>query len=135
MATSFGEAFMTLLTAEPSVAAVMPGGIWPLVLPPDADLPAVRMTGASEVPIQTTEGPSTPEHRIQLDCYADTYTGAEDLHAAIFAFLCPPAPALPLRASVSGVTIAPRTLALVRRTFEATSKLFCVSADYFVWAG
>ncbi len=126
---------MALLSDNATVAALMPGGIWPLALPPDVDMPAVRMTGVSEVPLETTEGPSTPEHRLQLDCYADTYVGAEDLHAAIFAYLCPPPPAPPLRVTVQGVVIAPRKLALARRTYESTSKLFCVSADYFVWAG
>lgn len=71
--------------ANPGLAALQSGRIYPVQLPQAATLPASTYMIVSDVPAYSQDGLSSQTPRIQIDCYATTYLAVHALADAYVA--------------------------------------------------
>jgi len=82
------QSFRAILLASSGVAALVGTRINWGAHPQGQPLPAVVLTGISENDTHHMTGPTRLyEARVQVDCYADTYSGAKALSRAILTVL------------------------------------------------
>ncbi len=127
------EAIISLLESDAAVAAAAPGGVWPSVLPPAVEFPALRFLTVSDLAVMASDGPSgTHRVRMQLDAYGPTWPETSTLATAVFAALCPfPA----ARRVVGSVVIDGIVPELGRSGYETNTTLYSYSRDFIVWGG
>jgi hypothetical protein len=76
------------LTADAGITALAGTRVYPLIIPQDAPLPAIRYARITTFrPQVMSEETGTAEISMQLDSYATTYAGAKALGAAVRAAL------------------------------------------------
>lgn len=71
--TNVGEIIYALLTAAPSVTALVATRVYPNELPQGSELPAIVYTVVSDVPESSLDGSiesAVQGARVQVDCYA-----------------------------------------------------------------
>lgn len=69
-----------ILTASGGVTALVDQRISPLLRAQDEALPCITLTLVTTVPFNHLLGPpSLDENRVQVDCWAETYTDARDV--------------------------------------------------------
>ena len=82
------ENIVAMLKADTALAALVVNRIYPLTLPQESELPAIRYTMISSRPTTTHDGDSGLATALfQFDCFAATYTAAKALAAALRATL------------------------------------------------
>jgi hypothetical protein len=81
-----GQAVRDVLVADPTVAGLVAGRVYPGLIPPRAAFPAIVFTVVSQVPEETFEGTAATalvDSRVQIDCYAKSYDDAQKLAEAV----------------------------------------------------
>lgn len=74
----------SFLLADSTISSLIGSRFYPGELPQDATLPAIVYSTISGYRPQSQEGPSgIVRLRIQIDCWAETYAGAEALAEAV----------------------------------------------------
>lgn len=123
------------LAADAGVSAIAADRIFPVVLPetmlnPDTTVPAAMTYQViSKVPMYTlSDGVVLVTARVQLSCWASTYGSAKSLLAAVDAALDEFSGALPDGTEVQNAWRDNGS----RDDYDKTSRLYSVSADYFV---
>lgn len=82
------EALRAVLLADAGVAALVGTRVYPLVLPQAGTLPAITYQVVAGDADYVMEGASgLAFKRVQVDCWADTYSAAAGLRAAVTAAL------------------------------------------------
>jgi len=82
------EALYAHLSGDADVAALVGDRIYPLLVPQDADLPALAYQRISGVPIYAHDGPpGLARARVQITCLGRSYSEAKDLAARVRAAL------------------------------------------------
>jgi hypothetical protein len=77
-------AIIDYLLAGSAVAAIIGTRIFPLTRPQGSALPALTVTRISGAPVYASDGEAgLLDARLQIDSYAETYTAAKDLAAAV----------------------------------------------------
>jgi Protein of unknown function (DUF3168) len=76
-------ALYQVLQAQPAIAAITAGAVYPILLPIDSPLPALtyQIVGSSSAQTQATHG--MQRIRLQVDCWATTYLGAVTLRDVV----------------------------------------------------
>ena len=122
----------SVLVADAAVAALVGSGtsakVYFVILPQGATYPAISITKISGIRDNDLEGPTGfANPRIQVDCWAQTYTQLASLAAAV-------------RKALSGHVggddgISVRSVILNNETdfYEDTPKAFRKSLDFLVW--
>lgn len=77
----------SLLSAEPTIAAAAPGGVYPLLLPKGGVTPAMtyQVVGGTSAATLTSSG--LQKVRVQFDCFAQSYDAAAFLRDTLIRFL------------------------------------------------
>lgn len=119
MAT-FGETARAALVANPAVAALVVGRVFPNVIPQGAVMPAIRYMVVDDLPGNTLPGGITRRRaRLQVDAYAKKYLEAHALAGAIAGAL----------GGIAGPAVT--AIELARRDgYEDETGLHRVSMDY-----
>lgn len=74
----------TILSANSGVTALCQNRIYPLTIPQNAQLPAVRITEIAVQPSDTKTGASTLDAvRVQIDCYAVSVLTVQQLEESV----------------------------------------------------
>ena len=130
---SLEEAVVSILETDSAVSAAATGGVWPVVLPPSVEFPALRLTTVSDLPVMQSDGPTnTSKVRIQIDSFSTLWEEAKGLEARVLAALCP----YPnVRRVVDGMTVDGVIPELGRTRYETNTKLYMFSRDFVVWGG
>lgn len=82
--TGVGKAVYSILSGNATVAALVSTRIYPRTAAQNASLPYVTYFIVSVNPTDTKDRPSPVDAiRVQVDCYATTYAGAEALNGAV----------------------------------------------------
>jgi hypothetical protein len=82
------EAIIARLLADDGVAAIVGTGVYPGSRPQNSPLPAAVLNRISGGPLYADDGEvGLQQGRIQVDCWAETYTGAKLLARAVTASL------------------------------------------------
>ena len=82
------EAIIARLLADTGVAAIASTRVFPGMRPQGSTLPAAVLNRISGGPLYADDGEVGLEQaRIQIDCWAETYTGAKKLSRAVTACL------------------------------------------------
>jgi hypothetical protein len=93
---------------------------YPLQMPQNPTFPAIVYTRIANTPINVLEGrPTIDQVRVQIDCYAKTYTAAKTLYSSV-------------RSAMESATFK-ATLQTDDDFFEAETDLYRVSLDYYIW--
>jgi hypothetical protein len=75
---------MTILLGASAITTITGARIWPGSIPQGEPLPALVVNRISGRPLYADDGETgLEENRVQIDCYALTYTLAESLRAAV----------------------------------------------------
>jgi hypothetical protein len=129
-----GEALSALLSADPTVVALVGTRISPDELPEGSPLPAIVYTVVVDVPVNSFTGSAADRLRnvmVQIDCYArptqgagGAYKGAQAVADAVDAALTAPAQQT---SSFSAVREASRNL------LDNETQYRRVSMDFSVW--
>lgn len=78
------QALRQLLLSDPTVSGLIGTRIYPLVIPQDAQLPAIAYQKISGVQVHTHTGAHKPERMlVQLTCAAKTYSDIKTLQDAL----------------------------------------------------
>lgn len=95
--------------------------VYPAQLPQQATLPAITYTRISTVPVQHrgSAKPTFSRPRFQIDCWADSYTGASNLRVTVRTAM----------GAFSNVSL----LQDDRDIVEAAVGRWRASLDYFIW--
>lgn len=124
MTSSVGSRVYALLSASSALAALVSDRIYPGQAKQGAAAPRVVFLPVSEVPQNSLQGYTSglTKARVQIDCYARTYEGANDVANAVGAIF-------------DARTTDPASVRLSRRDiYEDEAQLFRASLDYSVWA-
>jgi hypothetical protein len=131
--SSLERAVVSILETDPAIAAAAPGGVWPHVLPPAVDFPALRFTTVSARVLMQTDGPTnTSAARIQIDSFAQSWEEAKALEIAVVSALCPTPN---VRRVVEGMTVDGIVPEVGRSRYETNSSVYMFSRDFIVWGG
>jgi hypothetical protein len=76
-----------LLRATPSVALLIPGGIFAVLVPPDAVYPCISFHTMSKPPMVNLDKSAEEATRVQIDCWAKDYISAKNIQATLHALL------------------------------------------------
>ncbi len=110
-----------LLTADPTVSAIVGARVYPMVMPQRATFPAVtyfRVSGGQQNTLDGYSGTENP--RIQVDCWAKKYADVKALAAAI-------------RAAMDGATTFRALCISDRDLYEDDADLFRVLLEFSCW--
>jgi hypothetical protein len=126
------QAIIARLLATGGVTAIAGDRVFPGARPPAAALPAVVFNVVSGAPVYTDDGDAgLAENRVQIDCWAETYTAAKELAVAVKASLSG------FVGTVAGVTFQNLLLITERDRREGGSNardyLFRTLLDFTVW--
>lgn len=110
----------TLLSGDAGVSALVSNRIYPLAAPQQADLPFVVYTRISSGREYTLSGATGLENpRMQVDCYAETYSSAKAISEAVVT-------------AVRAATTFRTSWDDPRESFEE-DETFRVSIDFSIW--
>jgi hypothetical protein len=126
------QAIIARLLATAGVTAIAGDRVFPGSRPQASALPAVVFNVVSGAPVYTDDGEAgLAENRIQLDCWASTYTAAKQLAAAVKASLSA------FVGDAAGVTFQNILLITERDRREGGSNapeyLFRTMLEFIVW--
>lgn len=125
---SFPADLRTFLLADSTVEGLVDTRIYPVQLPQKPVLPAIRYSVISGFRTHSTPGThGLARQRMQLDCYANTYSEAYTLAEAVRQ--CVDA----YRGAAGSSTVQGAFLANEDEFFEAEMKAYLISRDYFIW--
>jgi hypothetical protein len=124
-----GEGLRTFLLVDPGIAAVVGTRVYPVVLPQGLAQPAIRLTliSGQRVHASPQGGSMLSGPRIQLDAWAPSYASAYALAELIRKRING------YRGLMDAVPVQGVFFADERDGFDAESKLYFVSRDYFVF--
>lgn len=75
---------VTFLLADGTVSGLVAARMYPILLPQEPSYPAIVYSLASSTRLHALDGPpGRASHRVQIDCYAETYKEAHQLAAAV----------------------------------------------------
>lgn len=77
------EDLVAYLSSKPTVVAFVGDRVWPLLLPPEPALPALVYQRISAVREESHAGDGLVHPRIQIRCWANTYSEAKRLAEAV----------------------------------------------------
>ena len=125
MSANFVAQARALLTADATVTALVGARIYPGKLPQSPTFPAVRCTVISDAGLPSLGGNTSGKQngRLQVDCYAKTYDGAQSVGNAVSAVL-----ASYSTPSLTSLQVSRRDL------YEDQTELFGVSIDLSLWS-
>jgi len=127
--TGAGKAVYAILSAAAGVTALASTRIYPVRAPQNTTLPYVTYTVVSVNPTDTKDRPSHLDTvRMQIDCWATTYAGAEALHAAIRTAI----DAYQINATAGGVVVNGIKYETENDAFEDEVDIYRKSADYMI---
>jgi len=81
------QTLYSTLKNDAGVSALVGTRIYPLLLPQNPTYPAITYQRISTRPVMTRTGNGLDFVRMQIDCYADSYSGVKALAAAVEAAL------------------------------------------------
>lgn len=111
----------TVLTTNPAVQAIVGTKVYPLVIPEEADVPAVVYQKVGTLVVNSLDGFSGLESiRLQFSCYAKTLFQAKQLAQSVSAAL-----------NGSAVLKCVRTMEMDDQ--DAETKSFRVIVDFNIW--
>lgn len=121
---TFGEKLRTALLRNAAVVTAVNSRVFPVRLPSDVTLPAIRYSVVSDIPTNSLAGSTGKlrKARVQIDCYARTYLDAQELADAVAGAL----------ATITDFGFTSMQLSR-RDQYEDESKLFGVSQDFSMW--
>ena len=122
------SALYSILTADSTVSGLISTRVYPIKLPQSPTFPAVTYQRVSTPRVRSTTGPSGLAHpSIQIDCWAETYTGvkslAEAAREAVDGY----------SGTVGGVAIAGIIVASENDFFEPEVEIYRVTMDITIW--
>lgn len=80
MSDLVGDAVFAILSEDTAIADIVGTKIEPNKIPQDADLPYIVYRVVSGVPLASlTGGSGAIDHRLQIDCYSETYQQASEV--------------------------------------------------------
>lgn len=125
-------AIIQLLIADSGVSAIVGDSVWPGSKPQASGFPAIVVNWIEGEPIYTADGETGLNRvRFEIDAWAETYTGAKDLAAAVKTVLSA------FQGTNSGVTIETALFESERDYREGGSNsdeyLFRSNLDLTVW--
>jgi len=116
------ETFVEVILADALVSGMISRRIYPLRLPPKAQLPAIVYQRVSVDPVNSLGGDSNLDNvRIQTTCWAQTYEEVVTL-------------ALAVRQALNGSSSLKSRTVLEVDTEDRETKNFGVVTDYAVWS-
>lgn len=126
------QAIIAKLLATTGIATIVGTAVFPGSRPQASALPAVVFNVVSGAPVYTDDGEAgLAENRIQIDCWATTYTAAKGLAVAVKAALSA------FHGTVEGVIFQNILLVTERDRREGGSNapeyLFRTMLDFTVW--
>lgn len=122
------EALYTRLTGHAGTAALVSTRVYPNVLPQRATLPAItyrRVSGTREHAMGAD--PENVNSRVQVDCWASSYSGVKALYAQVFDALTR------YRATVGAEQIDDIFAGVPLDLYEPEKELHRVSTDFLIW--
>lgn len=116
-----------IITESASFTAISGTRFYPVLLPEDATLPAATYQRITTTRDYTTTGPVALNRvRMQVDCWARTYSEVKQLQVALLAVLDD-------RNTYAGTDIDSITLITATDGYEHEARLFRVSIDFYVY--
>ena len=86
---TIGETIFSALTGDAAVSAIVNTHVYPLVIPQGGTLPAVTYQRIYGAPVNDLAGAGQLiRARVQVDCWATSYSGVRALAGAVYAALC-----------------------------------------------
>ena len=114
------QEIQNVLTADVTVSALVVARVYPLLMPQGATLPAIVYSRVASVPHDDLELTQNHERvRVQLDCWASSYSGAKTLAAAV-------------RTAMQTTPVFGQLL-MELDDYDQDEKLFRVIQDYNIW--
>ncbi|MBA2627184.1 MAG: DUF3168 domain-containing protein [Gemmatimonadales bacterium] len=125
-----GGIIRTLLLTDPTVGALLKGGVHPLILPQGTTaFPAITYQRIATVRVRSQEGPSgLARPRVQVDCWAKKFDQSAELGAAVRHRLDGYRGPVPGSEDVQSIE-----LVTDREEYDPQALLHRHSADYYVW--
>lgn len=118
----------TFLLADGDISSTVGTRVYPVQLPQNPTLPAIRYNVISSQNYPTTPGTKGLRRpRVQIDAYATTYSAAVQLADYIEARLDS------YRGAAGTTSIQGAFLVNGEDFFDSNQKAYAVSRDYFVW--
>lgn len=111
----------TLLSSDPSIAAIVSTRVYPVWLPQDVTLPAICYSRVSGGQVNSLTGYSGLENpRIQIDVWGEAYSTVQTLAALV-------------HAAMDGATTFGALLESDLDFYEDDTLIYRVSMDFSVW--
>lgn len=127
------SAIYSLLSNDPGIAALIQGGIWPVLMPEQVDYPAISYFCVDSPSVQTLLEASGLAHpRFQVNAWANDYTASKRVIEAVRLALD----------GINSMTISTASGAVQvrgirwedeRDTYEHETRTFRTMRDFIVW--